>query len=243
MKAREAVSLLLIMSFVFIVPSSTANMTEWDYSNYLHSLEIAYYDDPVIAGQSNQITVEVGANTDVVLHAEFKGEYPWGHWTLGSCDVQVEEGLSTIACDIEVPYKTVIDPVSSLYYYVYVTLPGDPWGSSTWGLTQIITLEPPSVVSHEELAACMSQLKWQVGTSSLSDGIRNSLLSKLEEAGDKINSAFESGEMNKLLGAVGSLDAFINELQSNNEAASYPDSETWKTQVEYIIERTETIFN
>ncbi len=89
----------------------------------------------------------------------------------------------------------------------------------------------------------MSQLKWQVGTSSLSDGIRNSLLSKLEEAGDKINSAFESGEMNKLLGAVGSLDAFINELQSNNEAASYPDSEIWKTQVEYIIERTETIFN
>jgi hypothetical protein len=30
--------------------------------------------------------------------------------------------------------------------------------------------------------------------------------------------------MNKLLGAIGSLNAFINELQSNNEAASHPDS-------------------
>jgi len=51
MKARKAASLLLVLSFVFIVPSSTANVSEWYYSNYLYSLEITSYDDPVIAGR------------------------------------------------------------------------------------------------------------------------------------------------------------------------------------------------
>jgi len=241
MKAREAASLLLVLSFVFIVPSSMANMSEWDYTNYLYSLDITSYDDPIIAGQSNQITVKIGANTEVVLHVEFKGEFQWGHWTFSSCETQVEEGLSTITCELNVPYKTVIEPVSSFYYYVYMILPGDPWGSSAWGLAQTVALEPPSEASHEELVACMSQLKWLVDTSSLSDGVRNSLFSKLEETGDKIDSAYESGDMNKLLGAIGSLNAFINELQSDNEAASHPDSEVWKEQAEYIIYRMKTV--
>jgi hypothetical protein len=132
---------------------------------------------------------------------------------------------------------------SIFYFYVYVTLPGDLWGSSAWGLAQTVALEPASEVSHEELVACMSQLKWLVDTSSLSDGIRNSLFSKLEEAGDKVDSAYESGDINKLLGAMGSLNAFINELQSINEAASHPDSETWIEQAEFIIERIETVFS
>jgi len=160
----------------------------------------------------------------VVLHVEFKGEFPWSHWTFSSCEVQVEEGLSTVACDVDVPYKTIVEPASSFYYYMYVNLPEDLWGSSAWGLAQTVSLEPSSEVSHEELVACMSQLKWLVDTSSLSDRVRNSLFSKLEEAGDKIDSAYELGDMNKLLGAIGSLNAFINELQSNNEAASHPDS-------------------
>ena len=243
MKARETISLLLVLGCIFITPISTATIPEWDYCNYLHSLDITSCDNPVTAGQPNQITIEVGANIEVVLHVEFKGEFPWGHWTYSSCDVQVEEGLNTVSCEVNIPYKTIIEPVSSFYYYVYVTLPGDPWGSSTWGLAQTVTMAPPSEVSHEELVACMSQLKWLVDTSGLSDGVRNSLFSKLEEAGDKIDSAYESGDMNKLLGAIGSLNAFINELQSDNEAASHPDSETWKKQAGYIIERTEILIS
>jgi len=243
MKARETIPLLLVLGCIFITPISTAIVCEWDYCNYLYSLDITSCDDPVIAGQSNQVTVEIGANTNVVLHIALKGEFPWGYWTFSSCEVQVEEGLNTFTCHVNVPYKTIIEPATSFYYYVYVTLPGDPWDSSTWGLAQTVTVEPPSEVSHEELAACMGQLKWSAYTSDLSDGIKQSLLSKLEEAGDKIDSAYESGEMNKLLGALGSLEAFINELQSNNESSSYSDSETWKKQAEYIVDRIEILIS
>ena len=229
------------MGLLFVAQNSSAIVCEWNYCNYLYSLEITSCDDPVIAGQPNQITLEAGANTDVVLHVELKSEFPWGHWTFSSCEFQVEEGLNTVTCHVDVPYKTIIEPTTSFYYYIYVTLPGDPWDPSTWSLAKTVTVEPPSSVSHEELAACMSQLKWSVHTSDLSEGIKQSLLSKLEEAGDKIDSAYESGEMNKLLGATGSLEAFINELQSNNEAALYPDSETWKKQAEYITDRIEIL--
>jgi hypothetical protein len=77
----------------------------------------------------------------------------------------------------------------------------------------------------------------------LSEGIQQSLLSKLEEAGDKIDSAYETGDTNKLLGAMGSLYAFINELESNNEAEAHPDSETWEEQAELITERIETVLS
>lgn len=241
MKAREALSLILVLGFIFIIPNSTATITEWNYSNHLYSLEITSYDDPVTAGQSNQITVEIGAITDVILHIEFKGEFLWGHWTFSSCEIQLEDGMRMVTCEVDVPYKTAIEPASSFYYYVYAALPRDPWGSSAWGLAQMVTLKPPPKVSHEELVACMSQLKWLVDTSGLSEGIEQSLLSKLEEAGDKIESAYESGNMKRLLGAIGSLNAFINELQSNNEAASYLDSEIWKKQAECIIDRIENL--
>ena len=42
---------------------------------------------------------------------------------------------------------------------------------------------PPEEVSHDELVAYMSHLKWLVDTSDLSGGIKQSLLSKLEAAG------------------------------------------------------------
>ena len=63
MKAREAISLLLVLSLIFIIPSSTATISEWEYSNYLYSLKIESYDDPAIAGQLYQIAIEISSNT------------------------------------------------------------------------------------------------------------------------------------------------------------------------------------
>ena len=64
----------------------------------------------------------------------------------------------------------------------------------------------PDDVSHEELVAYISHLKWLVETSSLLPRERGRLLSRLDSAGEMIDSAFEiGGNLNKLHGAVGQL--------------------------------------
>ena len=239
MKAREAASLLLILSFFFIVPSSTANMSEWNYSNYLYSLDIILYNDPVIAGQPNQITVEVGANTDVVLHVEFKGDFTWGYWVFESTETPLEPGPSTVTANIEIPYKTLIEPASDFYYYVYVTLPGDEWSPDALSIRQSVDVAPPSEIGQEGLEALFGHLKWSVHSSLLPKGIKTSLMSKLEAAWNLIYSAFESGVMDKLNGAIGCMNAFLNELDSE-KLESYPDSDPWEDQGEVIIEFLES---
>jgi len=239
MKAREAISLLLVLGFIFIIPSSTATTSELDYSSYLHSLEIESYDDPVTAGQQNRITVKVGANTDLVLHVEFKGEFSWGHWIFESTETLLEPGPSTVTANIEIPYKTLIEPASDFYYYVYVTLPGDEWSSDAWSLRQSVDVAPPSEIGQEGLEALFSHLKWSVHSSLLPKGIKTSLMSKLEDAWNLIYSAFESGVMDKLNGAIGCMNAFLNELDSE-KLESYPDSDLWEEQGEVIIEFLES---
>jgi len=140
---------------------------------------------------------------------------------------------------VNASYKTLIEPASEFYYYIYVTLPGDEWNPSAWGLTKPVTVLPPVDVTRDELLSCMSHLKWLVDTSTLSDGIKQSLFSKLEAAGLKIDNAYATGNLDKLPEAVGLLEGFINEIESDNEAASYTDSETWKEQAGYIINRVE----
>lgn len=240
MKVIEVSFILLILGFVLIVPGSTATDCEWSHYNYLYSLKIISYDDPVTAGQSGSITVEVGADTDVVLYTEFKGEFDWGHWTFSSEETPLGPGPEKVTSKVYVPHKTMIEPSSNFYFYVYVTLPEEVWDPSVWGLTQMVAISPPQEVCHEELVVFMSHLKWLVHTSKLSDGIKNSLFSKLEAAGNEIDSAYSSGNMNKLNGAIGSMNSFINEVDSDSEAATYPDSGLWQQQAGYIIERMET---
>lgn len=243
MKAREASILLLILGFISIIPGSIATEEEWDYDDYLYSLDIVSYDEPITAGQTGSIKVKVGANTDVVIHVEFKGEFSWGHWPFYSAEIPVSSGVSTVSAEVNVPFKCLIEPVSGFVYYVYVTLPGDEWSQSAWGLAQSITVTPPEEVTYDELVVCMSHLKWLVDTSSLSDGVKNNLFSKLESAGLQIDRAYGTGRMGRLHGAVGSLGSFINGMVSDNEAAAYPDSGFWKDQASYIIERIETVIS
>lgn len=170
---------------------------------------------------------------------ELKGHFSWGEWTFSSVVINVERGIETVTGEVDIPHKTLIEPASYFYYYVYVTLHGDSWSSQAWGLVQTVTIVPPSKVSHKMLVDLMSHLKWIVRHSPLSKGIKNSLFSKLEAAGWKMDSAFSSGIMKRLNGAIGSLKAFINELDSSNEASSYSQSELWEEQAEFIIERIE----
>lgn len=226
----------ILMFLQSLIPNVVAQL---DYSNYLYSLDMVSYVDPVTAGGVGSVKVEVGANKDVNVHVEFKGHFSWGEWTFSSVVIPVGAGVQTVTGEVSVPYKTLIEPASHFYYYVYVALRGESWSPKAWGLVQTVDVIPASEVSHEELVALMSNLKWRVHTSSLSGGIKSSLFSKLEAAGWKIDSAYASGNMGKLKWAIGLLKAFLNELDSSNEASSYPDSELWEEQAEFIIERIE----
>ena len=243
MKAYIALFFLFLSAINLAVPTPQANNVEWDYTNYIYSLEIMEYDEYITAGQSGSIKVLVGANTEVGLHVEFKGSFDWGHWVFDSRTFLLESGITETVTTVDVPYKALIEPTSEFYYYVYVTLPGDEWIPQAWGLAESALVSPPEEVCHVELVAYMSHLKWLVDTSELSGGVKQSLFSKLEAAGSKIDMAYTSGNLNKLHGAVGSLNSFINELTEEGEASTYPDSSFWRGQAEYIVERIELVLS
>ena len=238
MKARVILVPLLILIIISFARSARAVDVEWDYGDYLSSLEIVSFDDPVTAGGMASISVEVGANTDVVLHLEFKGEFAWGHWVFYSKEVFIGEGVSSVAESVRVPFKTLIEPASDFYYYVYVTFPLEGWSSSAWGLAQSVSISAPGEIGHEGLVGLMSHLKWLVKMSQLPEGIKTSLMSKLEAAGSLIDCAFLSGDLSKLTGALGSLNAFLNGLDSD-VLRSYPDSRIWKDQCCVIMDLLE----
>lgn len=234
-----AITSLIMLSFATHTPEIRGNTVEWDYTNYLNSLSILSYDDPVTAGQMASITVEVNANTEVVLHIEFKGEFDWGHWAFDSIEAPLDPGVSTVTKEVNVPIKTAIEPASDFYYYIYVTLLGDGWSSSTWNLRQNVGVDHPTEIGHEGFGMLLGHMKWSVYSSQLPEGIKTSTLSKLEAAGKIIHSAFTSGNLNKLNGAVGPMNAFLNELNSE-KGVSYPDSDTWEGQGEVIIRLIES---
>ena len=237
MKDRVILVPILILITASFIQGTKADDVEWYYGNYLHSFEMISYEDPATAGNTASITVEIGANTNVVLHIELKGNFDWGNWTFSSTEIPIESGVTRVTGDLEVPYNTLIEAELYFYYYVYITLPGDGWTASVWGLTETVTVDPPSEVIYDEFVGYMSHLKWLVDTSSLSDGVRQSLFDKLELAGLKIESAYVSGNLNKLNGAKGALEAFIQKLESDSEASGYPDSDLWGAQASYIVQR------
>jgi hypothetical protein len=200
-------------------------------------LEITSFDESVVAGEIGLLTVEVGANTPVVVHIKLKGRFSWGDWVFHTSEVQVDAGESTVAGEVYVPYKVLIEPASYFYYCVCVTFPLSQWNSDVWGTTQNVSVRSPDDVSYEELVTYMSHLKWLVEMSSLPPRERGRLLSRLGSAGEMIDSAFEIGEnLNKLQGAVGQLQAFIGKLNDDGLSA-YLDTRLWIEQASFIVER------
>jgi hypothetical protein len=101
----------------------------------------------------------VGTNTDVVLHDEFKGSFDWGNWVFYSRTIPLESGLNEVEATIYVPYQALDETISD-FCYVYVTLPGDEWGSQAWDLTEEIGVYPLEEFSHDELVAYTSARAW-----------------------------------------------------------------------------------
>jgi hypothetical protein len=243
MRHKPAITLLLLLSgIVLLAPTASSEESAWSHDDYLYLLEISSFDESVDAGEMGALTVEVGANTPVVVHIEFKGRFSWGDWVFHSSEVQVGAGESTVASELYVPYKVMIEPASYFYYYVYVTFPLSHWSSDVWGVTQNVSVMAPDDVSHEELVACMSHLAWLVESSSLPPRERGRLLSRLDSAGEMIDSAFKiGGNLNKLHGALGQLQAFIDKLTDDDDLSAYLDAEIWIEQASFIIERIHSV--
>ena len=53
------------------------------------------------------------------------------------------------------------------------------------------------------------------------EGLRQSLLAKLDGASELVDKAYMKDKLNMLNGAKGQIRAFINELESDNEASKY----------------------
>lgn len=227
---------LLLSGIAFLTPTASSETSTWSYSDYLYRLEISSFDESATVGEINTLTVEVGANTPIVVHIELKGRFSWGDWVLHSSNVKVGVGESTVVGEVFIPYKTLIEP-ASYYFYIYVTFPLSQWSSDVWSITQNVSVKPPKDVSHEELVAYMSHLKWLVETSFLPPREKGRLLSKLDFAGERINLAFEvGGNINKLRGASGQLRAFIG-IIADDDLLTNPYAELWIKQASHIVER------
>jgi len=139
---------IALVTVVLILTASATNALASEdlgesYEDYLTYIEILKCDETVATGENGSVTVKVGARTEVDLHIELKGEYPWGHWTFSSEVVALKPGVSVVREAFHVPPGSLDDPASSYYVYVYATLPGDPWSFEAWGETREVEVIPP----------------------------------------------------------------------------------------------------
>lgn len=133
-------SLVILFFIPVLIAGAQVCQIEYDYSNYLYSLEIVSYDDPIRFGEKGSIIAQVGANTAVTVHFELKGSIPCDDLVLSSMECQVEQGKWEVEGTIDVPSEDELESASYLYYYVYVTLPEDDWSPKSWGLVQKVRM-------------------------------------------------------------------------------------------------------
>jgi hypothetical protein len=150
-----------------IVPIIEADNVQWSYGNYLYDLVIPSYDNPVEAGRTGSISLQVGANTEVTAHVEFKGHYSWGEWVYYSEEIQLGPGETEVTVEVEIPFKTIVEPTCEFYYYVYITFPDEQWVSHCWGLAPDVEIALPSDISLDDLHDMMGHLAWMVESSDL----------------------------------------------------------------------------
>ena len=192
------VTLALIVLTSLITPITEAIQSQWGYDNYLYKLSTISYEDPAEAGRMNSIQIQVGANTEVTAHIEFKGHYSWGEWVYESKEIQLDAGTSTFTTEVEVPFKTIVEPTCIFYYYIYVTLPGESWTPNCWGLRADSQLALPAEISLEDLRSMMSHLAWMVETSTLCEEVKKDLLSKIGDLAEYLEALFIQGDVDKI---------------------------------------------
>jgi len=127
------------------------------------------------------------------------------------------------------------------YFYVFSTTPGGPWGSGSdnkgppyipgAGAVTTATVIYPTIDYEAVITTGVRMVKDKIipppgqpddwTAEGLDDGLRQSLLAKLDSASSLVEMAYASGNLNRLNGAQRMIEAFINELESNNPASTY----------------------
>ncbi len=225
---------LLLLSFVpnVFAQSSPSSMS---------SVSFISYTNPLVAGGTGSVTVLLVTDTVMDLHIDFKAHSTLADWTYSSDVESISSvGLRQVAGKVNVPFQTEVAPVLYFYYCAWITPRGQSWTSHTQAVsTPSILIIPPPHVTHDESATLLSQVKHEVVTSHLHGVIKSSLLHKLDTATKLVDSAFVSGNLDQLDHPVSYLNDFINQLNSNPNVSSYPDSSLWINQAIFIIGRLE----
>lgn len=78
-------------------------------------------------------------------------------------------------------------------------------------------------------------IKFKIIPSSLSYGVKQSLLTKLDSAAETIDRAYQRCNEDMLEDAEGKIEAFINELESRNPASTWVKSKECIDLAEFII--------
>jgi len=103
MRTKIILVTIILLLTASAIPRPISDNTEYNYENYLFSLEVLKCDDTVATGESGSINVKVGARTEVDLYIEFKGKYQWGHWAFSSEKVALEPGVNVVKEEFPVP--------------------------------------------------------------------------------------------------------------------------------------------
>ena len=189
--------LAITLGVLMLLPVLLAHSFTWSYSNYLYELSVDT-DDTLNVGGTKTVSVNVGANTDVVVHVELKGDFTWGDWIYDSKEVPVSTGESTITVTLDVPIKLIVEPSNDFYVYAYVTLPGDIWNHQLWGIRKDMSLQLPDTISLEDMTAILSHLKYKVETSGLPPGIETKVVERLDELSYRLEDEYSPEMSGKL---------------------------------------------
>lgn len=198
----------------------------------------------------DQATVEIYIETDdaVDLHVAFKGcfrdppNYWTDHWTYDEKIMPLGAGMIyTVEFPFMIPYNLCVEKdaypkfqAQYYYFYLFACESGGGWGpgipSQSGGPGGAWTTYDPDSPNHvvypdldyrRLLTTAIGMIKAKIIPSDLRKGIKQSLLAKLENATKLIDKAYDQGNLHRLNGARGMMEAFVNELNSNNEAAQW----------------------
>ena len=223
------------------------------------SWTIVYPTSITVDGDST-VTIHVETDVDIDLHVCFKGEFTllgdnyWkGHWAYKEIVKFLPVGTHNLSFTFTIPYDLYVESLAApkflaqnYYFYVFSTTPGGPWGTGPDNKGTLYypapdgentdTITYPDVDKTLLLSTAIRMIKdkiipppGQEDTWTAGEELRESIVAKLDNASKMVS-------REKFNAAKGMMGAFINELESNNQAADWFKAGECVALAENIIE-------